>query len=79
MEVLILDDSSNLLGVEEVGEIAVRSAYFFPGYWNNSALTDSAFVGIPDANGRRISRTGDLGRLHPDGCLEYLGRKNFSQ
>jgi acyl-CoA synthetase (AMP-forming)/AMP-acid ligase II len=77
MEVLILDDSGNLLGVEEVGEIAVRSAYIFPGYWNNSTLTDSAFIGIPDANGRRIFRTGDLGRLQPDGCLEYLGRKDF--
>jgi len=77
MEVLILDNSGNLLGMEEVGEIAVRSAYIFPGYWNNSALTDSAFVGIPDANGRRIFRTGDLGRLQPDGCLEYLGRKDF--
>ncbi len=77
MEVLILDDSGNPLGVNEVGEIAVRSAYIFPGYWNNSALTDSAFVGTPDANGQRIFRTGDLGRLQPDGCLEYLGRKDF--
>jgi amino acid adenylation domain-containing protein len=77
MEVLILDDSGNPLGVTEVGEIAVRSAYISPGYWNNPALTDSAFVGTPDANGRKIFRTGDLGRLQPDGCLEYLGRKDF--
>jgi amino acid adenylation domain-containing protein len=77
MEVLILDDSGNSLGVEEVGEIAVRSAYLFPGYWKNPALTNSAFVGIPDANGWRTFCTGDLGRLQPDGCLEYLGRKDF--
>jgi amino acid adenylation domain-containing protein len=77
IEVLILDDSGNLRGVEEVGEIAVRSAYIFPGYWNNSTLTESAFVGFSDANGKRIFRTGDLGRLQPDGCLEYLGRKDF--
>jgi amino acid adenylation domain-containing protein len=77
MEVLILDDSGNLLGVEEIGEIAIRSAYIFPGYWNNSTLTHAAFVGIPDADGRRIFRTGDLGRLQPDGCLEFLGRKDF--
>jgi amino acid adenylation domain-containing protein len=77
MEVLILDASGNLLGVEEVGEIAIRSAYIFPGYWNNSALTDAVFIGTPDSYGRRIFRTGDLGRFQPDGCLEYLGRKDF--
>jgi amino acid adenylation domain-containing protein len=77
MEALILDDSGKLLGAAEVGEIAVRSAYLFPGYWNNAALTASAFVDIPDANGRRTFRTGDLGRLQADGCLEYLGRKDF--
>jgi amino acid adenylation domain-containing protein len=77
IEVLILDDSGNSLGVEEVGEIAIRSAYLFRGYWNNSALTDSVFIGIPDCYGRRIFRTGDLGRLQPDGCLEFFGRKDF--
>jgi amino acid adenylation domain-containing protein len=77
MEVLILDDSGNSLRVNEVGEIAVRSDYIFPGYWNNSALTAAVFVGDPDGHGKRIYRTGDLGRLQPDGCLEYLGRKDF--
>jgi amino acid adenylation domain-containing protein len=77
MEVLILDDSGNLLEVNEVGEIAVRSDYIFPGYWNNSTLTAAVFVGDPDGHGKRIYRTGDLGRLRPDGCLEYLGRKDF--
>jgi amino acid adenylation domain-containing protein len=75
-DVLILDDSGNPLTVNEVGEIAVQSAYLSPGYWKNPELTDSAF-GPPDADGRRIFRTGDLGRLQPDGCLEYLGRKDF--
>ena len=77
MEVLILDDSRNPLGVNKVGEIAVRSDYIFPGYWNNSALTDAVFVDDPDGHGRRIYCTGDLGRLQPDGCLDYLGRKDF--
>jgi len=77
MEVLILDDSGNPLGVNEVGEIAVRSDYIFPGYWNNSALTDAGSGRDFDGEGRRVFRTGDLGRLQPDGCLEYLGRKDF--
>jgi len=77
MDVLILDESGKPAGVNEVGEIAVRSDYIFPGYWNNTALTDAVFVADPDARDRRIYCTGDLGRLHPDGCLEYLGRKDF--
>ena len=27
--------------------------------------------------GFRVYRTGDLGRMHPDGCLEHLGRRDF--
>jgi len=77
MEVLILDDSGRPLGLNEVGEIAVRSDYIFPGYWHNSALTDASFVADSDSPRRKVFRTGDLGRLRPNGCLEYLGRKDF--
>jgi amino acid adenylation domain-containing protein len=77
MEVLILDDSGTILPPGEIGEIAIRSAYLFPGYWRNPELTKAAFVGVPDAHGRRIFRTGDLGRLFSEGCLDYLGRKDF--
>jgi amino acid adenylation domain-containing protein len=77
MEALILDDSGHPVGVNETGEIAVRSDYIFLGYWNNAALTDAVFVDDRAGGGRKIYRTGDLGRLQPDGCLEYLGRKDF--
>jgi amino acid adenylation domain-containing protein len=77
VEVLILDNSGQSLAVGEVGEIAIRSLYLFRGYWNNAELTNAAFIGVPDADGRRVFRTGDLGRLRPDGCLEYWGRKDF--
>jgi amino acid adenylation domain-containing protein len=77
MEVLILDDSGKPLEVNQVGEIAIRSDYIFPAYWNNAALTDAAFARDPEAQGRKVFCTGDLGRLRPDGCLEYLGRKDF--
>ncbi|MGN6718928.1 MAG: AMP-binding protein, partial [Candidatus Binatia bacterium] len=73
MDVLILDDCGNALGTNEVGEIAVRSDYIFPGYWNNSALTAAAFVNDPKKISQRIFCTGDIGRLRPDGCLQYLG------
>jgi amino acid adenylation domain-containing protein len=77
LEILILDECRNAVNTDALGEIAIRSAYLFPGYWNNQALTEAAFLPHADADGRRTYLTGDLGRLRADGCLEYLGRKDF--
>jgi hypothetical protein len=77
MEVVILDESRNVVETNVVGEIAIRSAYLFPAYWNNQALTEAAFLPHADTDGRRTFLTGDLGRLRADGCLEYFGRKDF--
>ena len=59
VEVLLLDD----------GEIAIRSDYLSPGYWDDRSLTSERF-------GEGIFRTGDLGRLSDDGVLTVLGRKD---
>lgn len=77
MDVVILDERGRELPMNSVGEIAIRSAYLFPGYWKNPELTSAAFLPEVDEEGRRIFRTGDVGRLQADGCLEYLGRKDF--
>jgi amino acid adenylation domain-containing protein len=60
----------------QVGEIAVRSAFLSPGYWRRSDLTQTAFLPDPEGGSARIFRTGDIGRLRPDGCLICLGRKD---
>jgi amino acid adenylation domain-containing protein len=76
-EVLLLDDNRRDVGFNRVGEIAVKSRYLSSGYWRRPALTEPKF--LPDATGRqeRTYLTGDLGRMRPDGCLEYLGRKDL--
>ena len=76
-EVLLLNDEGEEIGVNQVGEIAVRSRYLTPGYWRRPDLTEAAFVPTPNGEDERIYRTGDLGRMLPDGCLLHMGRKDF--
>jgi amino acid adenylation domain-containing protein len=75
-EVLLLDEAGKAVGPGQVGEIAVKSRYLAQGYWRQPELTRAAFQPAPEGGGVRIYRTGDLGLLRPDGCLEHLGRKD---
>jgi acyl-coenzyme A synthetase/AMP-(fatty) acid ligase/acyl carrier protein len=76
-EVIVIGEDGQTVEDGRVGEIAVRSPYLSPGYWRNSELTKRAFVNGAPGAGERIYRTGDMGLLRPDGCLLYLGRKDF--
>jgi amino acid adenylation domain-containing protein len=75
-DVLLLDDSGAQAAGDE-GEIAVRTRYVSPGYWRRPDLTAASFFNDPADEHKKIYRTGDLGRLLPDGCLLHLGRKDF--
>ena len=65
------------MGFNEVGEIAVRSAYVSPGYWRKPDLTKAKFISDPKRGQESIYLTGDLGLMRADGCLIYKGRKDF--
>ncbi len=71
----ILDASGKEVGVNVVGELIVHSKYLSPGYWKNDELTRKKFRG--SSLGNRMYHTGDMCRMQSDGCLEYLGRKDF--
>jgi amino acid adenylation domain-containing protein len=75
-EVLFLDEDGNR-SVGDEGEIAVKTRYVSPGYWGSLDLTAAVFLPDPAGGEERIYRTGDLGRMLPDGCLLHLGRKEF--
>jgi amino acid adenylation domain-containing protein len=75
-EVILLDESGRELGFDQVGEIVVKSRYIALGYWQKPEVTRSAFSFDPRGGDERFFRTGDLGRIRPDGCLEHLGRKD---
>jgi hypothetical protein len=76
-EILILDAAGQPLGVDCIGEVAVKSRYLTRGYWRNPELTQAAFAPDPQGGSASIYRTGDLGCLPPDGCLLHLGRQDF--
>ena len=74
-EVVLLDDDGRP-AEGDTGEIAVVARTLPIGYWKRPDLTATAFRPVPGRNGIRLYRMGDLGRLLPDGCLLYLGRKD---
>jgi amino acid adenylation domain-containing protein len=76
-EILLLDDNGNELDINQIGEIAVKSAYLASGYWRQPELTRAKFLPDPNGGSARIYLTGDLGYRLPDGCLIHMGRKDF--
>ena len=74
--IVLVDEAGQTVQPGEVGEILVKSHYLSPGYWRSPSLTAEKFSVDPEDKTVRIFRTGDLGRLRPDGCLEYQGRKD---
>lgn len=76
MDVEILAEDGSVLPVAVAGEIAVTSEFLAIGYWKDDRLTSRAFEPATRRPGLRMYRTGDLGRLRPDGCVDYLGRRD---
>ena len=77
VEVLLWDTEGKPVAPGAAGEIVVRSRYLSRGYWGHPELTEAAFLPDPEGGDRRLFRTGDLGRMLPDGCLLHLGRRDF--
>lgn len=82
-EIFIVDSDGNETDVLEAGEILVKSAHLSPGYLNDNHLTEDRFVPFFDEDDRgaanhsfksRLYRTGDMGRMMPDGEIEFIGR-----
>src|SRR5688572_17647999 len=69
VELAILGEGDRHLPVGETGEIAIRSAANFRGYWNDPASTATAFT----ADG--YLKTGDIGYLDEDEYLFIVDRK----
>jgi len=66
----------DVLGVGEVGELAVGGFQLASGYLNRAEQTAASFIDSPYGP---LYRTGDKARFHPDGTMECLGRISDGQ
>ncbi|GIG16675.1 hypothetical protein Cme02nite_50070 [Catellatospora methionotrophica] len=76
MAVQVVDACGLLAAPGAVGELHLTGPQLARGYHRAPSLTALAFVPDPysPVPGARRYRTGDLGRLGPDGTLHHLGR-----
>ncbi|WP_231490790.1 non-ribosomal peptide synthetase [Pedobacter sp. Leaf170] len=75
-QVYIVDENGNRLANNEVGEIYIGGEGVAAGYLNRPELTNEKFV--PDnfskKTGKKLYRTGDLGKILDNGEIQCLGR-----
>lgn len=75
----ILDDNKKPVPKGVAGELFIGGLGVAIGYANDDEKTNASFFmdpfsKLPDA---RMYKTGDLGRMMPEGNMEFLGRKDF--
>lgn len=75
-EVYVLDDNLQLVPPGAIGELCLGGVGLGRGYLHDPGRTAQVFVPHPWRPGDRLYRTGDTGRLQPDGELRYCGRRD---
>jgi amino acid adenylation domain-containing protein len=78
VQIYLLDEDLSQVQPGEEGEICVGGVQVARGYLNQPELTKMKFIPNPfsDNENDKIYKTGDMGRLLPDGNIEYVGRKD---
>lgn len=73
----VLNTGSEVLPIGVEGELCIGGDGVARGYLNRPALTSEKFVASPFRENDRIYYSGDLARWRPDGCLEFIGRRDL--
>lgn len=75
----VLNSSNELMPFYCTGELAIGGDGVSNGYINNPEKTQASFIDNcfnDNFISQKIYKTGDLVKLHPDGNIEFLGRKD---
>ncbi|WP_050808561.1 non-ribosomal peptide synthetase [Collimonas fungivorans] len=75
--IYLLDARRQPVPLGLAGEIYIGGVQVARGYLQRPELTAERFIDNPFVAGERLYKTGDLGRWHEDGSIEYLGRNDF--
>lgn len=75
---IIVDDNLKMCPIGVAGEIIIRTPYRTLGYYNSPDMNAQKFIPNPFNNDAKdiVYRTGDVGKLLPDGNIEFIGRKD---
>ena len=73
--IFVVDENGDEVDVLKMGEILVACPSISPGYWKDEDTSKRVFDHDPEFG--RLYWTGDLGRILPDGNIEFAGRKDF--
>ncbi|WFE54796.1 non-ribosomal peptide synthetase/type I polyketide synthase [Micromonospora sp. WMMD1155] len=71
----VLNDRHQECPTHVTGHLHIGGTGLADGYHNDPDKTTTAFITHP-TTGQRLYHTGDLGRRHPDGTIEFAGRND---
>ena len=74
--IYIVDEYFNLMPVGTIGEICIAGTGLAKGYVNLPDQTAKVFVDNPFVTNEKVYKTGDLGRILPNGEIQFIGRKD---
>ncbi|HSK64676.1 MAG TPA: amino acid adenylation domain-containing protein [Pyrinomonadaceae bacterium] len=72
----VLKDNLESCPTWVTGELCIAGVGLARGYWRDPEKTEKQFITHCET-GKRLYRSGDLGRFLPDGNIEILGRSDF--
>ncbi|MEB2320734.1 MAG: amino acid adenylation domain-containing protein, partial [Pseudomonadota bacterium] len=77
-DILVMRADGTMCGINEPGEIVIRTPFRSLDYFGRSAGSDERFIANPyrDDDVDQLYRSGDVGRLRPDGLLAIAGRND---